>query len=278
MEIYAQKALTNNTRRSTAHMKKNLDYIEIVSTLLNNKGISYRKHASTIATILGMHYNGAKQKLDGKRGITFDEVKSIFKYFNESFGGQRSHNCIFIMNNIHKRCIIEVDNKPVVQKEKNETYAIKMEDLFVINTNLDKEIKNEMYKVNSIDFMPPPKIAILDNNDDILDLLKRVAERYGIEADTFKNLEDINDAIDNNNYEAYILDWLLDFNLTAEYIVKKIRSKIEKDSKIMILTGELDHYENNIGEMILSYDVKLIEKPAKPIIISSLLLSMLFFN
>lgn len=261
-------------------MKKNLDYIEIVRSLLISNGVSYRKHASTIATILGMHYNGAKQKLDGKRGITFDEVKSIFKYFNAPFFWGGGHNCVFIINSIHKRCIIEVDDKPIVEKEENETYAIKTEDLFIINTNAGAELEGEIYKVNSIDFMPPPRIAILDNNDDILDLLKKVAARYGIEADTFKELDDINHAIDNNNYEAYILDWLLDFDLTSEEVVKKIRSKIDSNSNsnIMILTGELDHYERNIGEMILNYGVKLIEKPAKPIIVSSLLLSMLFFN
>lgn len=259
-------------------MKKKIDYIETISSLLTQKGINYRKHASTMATILGLQYNSAKQKLDGKRGINFDEVKNIFKYFNEPFEGGRNYNCVFIMNNIHKRCNIEVENIASQETEEKKTYAIKRDGLFIINTNSNEKDSNELYKVNCIDFLPPPKIAILDNNDDILDLLKRISERYGIEADTFKNKEDMINAIENQHHEVYILDWLLDFNLTSESIVEKIRLKTDSYSDIIILTGQLDHYETNIGRMILNYDVKLIEKPAKPVIISSILLSSLFFN
>lgn len=259
-------------------MKKNINYIEEVSNLLTQKGVGYRKHASTMATILGLQYNSAKQKLDGKRGITLEEVRNIFKYFNEPFEGQRVHNCVFIMNNIHKRCVIAVDEKPVVDIVDNETYAIKKDGLFVISTNSEKTPDTPTYKVNSIDFIPAPKVALLDNDRDILELLKLVTARYGIEADTYQNKNDITEAIDNNQYEAYVLDWLLDFGETSESVVRKLREKTDPYSTIIILTGQLDHYEKNIGDMILNYDVKLIEKPAKPLIISSLLLSTLFFT
>ncbi len=264
--------------RNTVSMKKNPNYIETVSNLLTRKGVGYRKQASTIATILGLKYNSAKQKLDAKRGINFKEVKNIFKYFNEPFDGEKSHNCVFIMNNIHKRCIIDADNKPVSKIQENETYATKIDNCFVIKTNPTQKINKELYRVNSIEFMSPPKIAILDNNNDILDLLKKIVLRYGIEADIYQNKDDLSNAMDKHSYEAYILDWLLDFNLTAETIIKKIRCNTEYHSTIIILTGEIDSYENNIGEMILNYDVRVIEKPAKPAIISSILLSTLFFN
>ncbi|WP_447876400.1 helix-turn-helix domain-containing protein [Serratia fonticola] len=259
-------------------MKKNINYIEEISNLLTQKGVGYRKHASTMATILGLQYNSAKQKLDGKRGITLEEVRNIFKYFNEPFEGQRVHNCVFIMNNIHKRCVIEVNDSPVINTEENETYAVKKDGLFVISTKNESPLDVEIYKVNSIDFLPAPKVAILDNDRDILELLKLVTARYGIEADTYQNKNEIIEALNNNQYEAYILDWLLDFGETSESVVKKIREKTAPYSNIIILTGQLNHYEKNIGDMILNYDVKLIEKPAKPFIISSLLLSTLFFN
>ncbi|OQV64610.1 response regulator receiver protein, partial [Serratia nematodiphila DZ0503SBS1] len=55
-------------------MKKTPNYIDAISALLTLKGVGDRKHASTMANILNLQYNSAKQKLDGKRGITLDEV------------------------------------------------------------------------------------------------------------------------------------------------------------------------------------------------------------
>ncbi|MEX0634835.1 helix-turn-helix domain-containing protein [Serratia ureilytica] len=59
-------------------MKKTPNYIDAISALLTLKGVGDRKHASTMANILNLQYNSAKQKLDGKRGITLDEVKRYF--------------------------------------------------------------------------------------------------------------------------------------------------------------------------------------------------------
>lgn len=259
-------------------MKKNINYIEEICNLLTCKGVGDRKHASTMATILGLQYNSAKQKLDGKRGITLEEVRKIFKYFNESFEGERKHNCVFIMNNIHKRCIIEIGDSPVIGMQESETYAFKKDGLFIINTNTERTPEDKTYTVKSIDFLPAPKIALLDNDSDILELLKQVTARYGIEADTYQNKTEIIDALEHNHYEAYVLDWLLDFGETSESVVRKLREDVNHCGKIIILTGQLDNHEKNIANMILEYDVNLIEKPAKPYIISSLLLSDLFFN
>ena len=259
-------------------MKKTLNYADAISTLLAQKGVGERKHASTMASILNLQYNSAKQKLDGKRGITLDEIKKIFQYFNESFGGRRAHNCVFIMNNIHKRCNIEIDDKPVDHIEDTETYALRKNDLFIINTGRDRSVDAELYKVRKIDFLPAPRIAILDNDQDILELLKKITNRYGIETDTFPTATAIIEGLEQHTYEAFILDWLLDFGETSEKVVEKIKDLMIPPVQIIILTGQLNHYEKNIGDMILNYDVHLVEKPAKPLIISSLLLSHLFFN
>ncbi|CAI1821848.1 helix-turn-helix domain-containing protein [Serratia proteamaculans] len=270
--------LVVSIRKIEMNMKKTPNYAEAISALLNQKGVGDRKHASTLASILNLQYNSAKQKLDGKRGITLDEAKKVFQYFNQSFEGRRAHNCVFIMNSIHKRCNIEVDDKPVDNIEDAETYAFRKDDLFVINTGRDKSADAELYKVTKIDFLPAPRIAILDNDQDILELLKKITTRYGIETDTFSMAATIIDSLDQHTYEAFILDWLLDFGETSEKVVEKIKDRVDTPAQIIILTGQLNHYEKNIGDMILNYDVHLVEKPTKPLIISSLLLSHLFFN
>lgn len=261
-----------------AIMKNTIDYIEKITNLLNNKGVTERKHASTIASILGLQYNSAKQKLDGKRGITLDEVIRVFKYFNEHFEGLKTHNCVFIMNNIHRRCNIKVDESSTSEIVDGENYAVKRDGIFIVDPNLVSSEHKEFHRVDSIDFLPAPRIAILDNDLDILTLLEKIIKRYGIESDKFSTDKELLVAMQKNNYEAFLLDWLLDYDETSEGVVKNIRKESESHAPIIILTGQLNHYEKSIGEMILNHEVHLIEKPAKPYIISSILLSELFFN
>lgn len=261
-------------------MTERIDYIETIKSLLNRKGINDRKTASTIASILNIHYNSAKQKIDGKRGISLDEVKSIFKYFNEEFIKQREHNCVFIINNIHKRCNIQISSTSTIGYKdiiEDGSYAVNKDGIYIIDTK-NSSSNDDLFKIKTINFLPEPKIAILDNDTDILELLKKITNRYGIICDTFTTIADLEKSNELLNYEAFILDWLLDYNDTPEKIIKKIREMQSSQSLIIILTGEVNHHEKIISEMIIDHHINLIEKPTKPLILSSLLLSRLFFN
>lgn len=260
-------------------VKKNLNYLDKINALLNKKGITQRKHASTIANILGIQYKSAKQKLDEKRGIKISEIIKIFKYFNEPFKVKRNHNCVYIVRDVHKLCNIDVYNHPTEHFEDGDMYAIKREDMFIIYDDRNEMLNagTPLYQIKNIEFLPAPKIAILDNDIDLLNLLKKIIKRYGIEVDTYKTREELSLRINKENYQAFIIDWLLDFNETSENLIKQIDLSEEENKKIIILTGQLENYEKNISDIILNHDVTLIEKPAKPLIISSILLSSLFF-
>lgn len=249
-----------------------------IQNLMIQKGVDKRKQASTMAEILGIKYNSAKQKLDEKRGISINEAKEIYRYFNESFEGGRDYNCVFITKDVHKRCNIEIEETPAKVVNTNDTYAIKNNNLYIINTNSEFYNEKIIYKVNKIDFLPSPTLAILDNDSDILDLLYSISSRYGIDTYTFKNKEEINKAIRNQNYDCYVLDWLLDFGETSEDVIINIREHNDKNPTILILTGQVNHYEKIISETIIKYGVELIEKPTRTLIISSILLSNLFFK
>ncbi|UAN25013.1 response regulator (plasmid) [Enterobacter sp. JBIWA003] len=253
------------------------NHIEQIKNLLLNKGIAEHKLASTISSILGIHYNTAKQKLDGKRSFAFEELKSIFLYFNEDIIPQKKHNCVYIINNIHKRCNVDVEYVGEINNlNENETYAIKKDDIYIINGNIKPE-GSEYYKIVSIDFLPAPEIAILDNHDDILNVLSKISNRYGINTKTFNTTDQLEKSMKDHTYDGYILDWLLDFNETPENLICKIRTKQNPPSFIILLTGELIHNEKQISKMIIDYGITLLEKPTKPLILSSFLLSKLFF-
>lgn len=258
--------------------KENTNYITTIKNLLSRKGIVDRKHASTLAAILGLQYNSAKQKLDGKRGITFEELKAVFGYFNEPFDRQRAYNGVFIVNKLHKRCNISASSQPVTAIKANEHYAIKKNDLFIVDTNALHEKPDELYAIDGLEFLKEPRIAVLDNDNDILNLMRVTTQRYGIHADIFRQENDLRTAMTVCDYDAFVLDWLLDFDRTTESAIKLIREQRGASCPIIILTGQLNSHERSLSDMILKYDVSLIEKPAKPLIVSSLLLAHLFFS
>lgn len=257
-------------------MKTKRTYIEKIQNLLERKGVDKRKRSSTIAEILGIKYNSAKQKIDGKRSTTIMETKKIYRYFNEPFDGGRDYNCVFIMSDIHVRCNIEVEPEIATLIEQDENYAIKNNDYYIIDTKRNKTSES-MYKVRKLDFLPAPKIAILDNDADILELLKSVTAKFGIEAKTFQTNDEILEAMKKQTFDCFIIDWLLDYGNTSEKVISAIRDTNETCT-IILLTGQLNRHEREIGDTILKYGVEIIEKPTRTIIVSSILLNNLFFK
>lgn len=254
----------------------NKKHTEMIRELLQKKGIDRRKHASTMAEILGIKYQSAKQKLDEKRGITFAEMKKIYSYFNMSFDNIKSHNGLFIMNDMHVRCNVEVEPCAVEFILPNNNYAIKKDNLYVVDQRNNESNENK-YKVKKIDFLPAPKLAILDNDSEILELLYDLSNRLGIDAHTFAAKDKLlNSLKENNAYDCYIIDWLLDYNQTSESIIKEIRES-NNNIPVILLTGQLNQREHEVGDAIIKYGVELIEKPTRTYIISSILISNLFY-
>ncbi|MFV9671465.1 response regulator [Pantoea sp. KXB25] len=246
-----------------------------VIDLFERKGIDKRKQASTMADILGIKYQSAKQKLDGKRGIFYSELKSVYNYFYESLEEAKPYNGIFIVNDMHVRCNIVVSDDKVEIKDPGINYAYFHKNYYVVNPTGVK-FNKDMKRVIRMDFLPAPKLAILDNDKELLELIKSVSNRYGIDASVYETAQDMMQAIDREDYDGYVIDWLLDYNENSEAVIKKIRSKSET-VPIILLTGQLNQHEREIGEIIVEYGVELVEKPTRVFILSSILLAHLFF-
>lgn len=105
-------------------------------------------------------------------------------------------------------------------RKRTTTKPTPTKDDLIISTNREHAADAPLYKVNKIDFLPAPRIAILDNDGDILELLKKIASRYGIETETFQTADAMLAALEQQSFEAFILDWLLDFGETSERVVK----------------------------------------------------------
>ncbi|TQO04786.1 UNVERIFIED_ORG: BetR domain-containing protein [Citrobacter freundii] len=258
-------------------MQTNEDKINKINKLFEKHDVEKRKHASTMATILGIHYNSAKLKLDNKRGIRNEEIKALYEHFNEPLiekNEGKGFNGVYITNKTHQRCRVVTQDKPATEINVSNFYAVKKDGFHIISVPPAEDRDKPLYKVTAIEFLPAPRVAILDNDLDILSLTQKTLKKYGIESDCYETGEELEEALNNKKYDAFIVDWLLDYGKTSESVIKNVSN----DTIIILLTGQLDHYENNISKVLLEHNnVQLIEKPARPIVILSPLIANLFF-
>lgn len=257
-------------------MNPNSSNVQKIKKLFEKEGVEKRKQGSMMAEILGIQYNSAKQKLDEKRSISIAEVKKIYSYFKNPLDGERKYNGVFIMNDLHVRCNVEVDADVAEHIEDGENYAEKNNDTYIVSSILNDKSK-KLYKVMKIDFLPSPKLAILDNDADLLELLKVMCSKFGIETYTFQTNDELLDAMNNISFDCYIVDWLLDYEEDSLKVIKEIKKENE-NLTIILLTGQLNQHESEIANAIFKYGVEIIEKPTRPAILSSLLLADLFFK
>lgn len=254
-----------------------LNYVKLIKTLLEKKGIQERNFASTIANILGIKYISAKQKIDCKRGIKLNELKKVYEYFNESLQQEKSHNAIFIDGDGTKRCNIEA-KKIDIFNSTNKMLASKLDDLYIIDMSI-KHLTHEdnLFEVISINFLPPPVVAILDNDEEVNKLLSATLSKNGIQTSEFTSSDEIKKEIDSIKFDAFIIDWLLDYGETSDSVIQKIRKLYGNSIPIIILTGQINQHESGISEMILHHNVKIMEKPTKPKILIAFLEAAIFY-
>lgn len=251
--------------------------IQKIIKLMEVNGVEKRKQASVLAEILNIKYNSAKQKLDEKRGITYDEIQKVLYYFNRYNTQSQNYNGVMITGNIYIRCNVDVEGPVLKIDDPRDNYAFKRNGLYIINSSENIHNSEVYYKIKRLEIVPNPKLAILDNEPDILDLLQSLCLQHGIHAHTFQTKADLITSLKNNTYDCFLLDWLLDYGDTSEDLIKKIRNE-NITSPIVILTGEIEKHEKKIGESIANFQVELIQKPTRPHIVISTLINKMFLS
>lgn len=246
-----------------------------ILSVFDRKGIAKRKRASLMAEILNVHNQTARQKLDLRRGISYEELKRVYAYFNEPLDNFRGYNGLFIVNERHMRCNVEVIEEELDFFEPDTDYAFKRNGLFIINPKA-RQFGREARKVKKIDLLPSPRIAILDNDEKQTDMLTDLTNRLGIEAKVFVKEDELLRDIKRNTYECYVLEWKLEGGGTTEQTLSALRKADEK-VPVLLFTGHVSEHENVIGDLIIDYAVELVEKPARMKILSSQLIRHLFY-
>lgn len=87
--------------------------------------------------------------------------------------------------------------------------------------------------------MHTPKVAVLDDDEDVVASIVAVLKQKGVEAAPFTSAESLEAATCQQTFSAFVLDWLLD-DTTAGSLISKLRANPDMSAApIFVLSGNL---------------------------------------
>ncbi len=242
---------------------------EMLSNIMNERGISKNKHTTHIANVLGITITHANRKMKGFASWENSQLEKVakslgvslsdlFKMVEDSY--EEKHAGKYIFNKE------ELEGEITFSPDTERTYsAVKINDQWHIFKTDDIE-GNDIYEESrqgvlrfsiesSVRDKSKPRIALLDDDKEILTTTAELLKKGPYKIDTFTSSEDLIARIKSSPYDGYILDWVVN-DKSAYDVCKKIRESKKPHAMIIILTGQTgDFIDQEIAEAFNDFDI-----------------------
>jgi hypothetical protein len=264
-----------------------------VRELMERHGVAKRSHASTLSTVLNLSFSAASRKMKGQLPWDAKQLRAIASHFGESAGAlvdapdsdgdtpaEEGYRAELLIDNEPYRCTVWTGRE--VTKETAGAFVARpsgeLWHVWPTKTAPD----GRLYDVKLLEIRPElpvvksPCVAILD--DDVrhhsADSLAKALGEHGFDARPFSAARDLKASLRGNVYDAFILDWVLGPDETAEPLIGAIRaaSNPSRNALIMILTGKLRDgtaSEEDITRVTREYRCQSKEKPVRPSLLAA---------
>jgi CheY-like chemotaxis protein len=242
-------------------------------------GIETRAQSVTLAEILGLGYAQAHRILQGRADWTFSNIEKVAKHFNVSVAkfsgpeiaqraedtqGQR-HNAELAVGDKTLPCIVWVGNE-VLSTSHLSHVAIRSKGKWVVTEPNALTADMQAYKVERLEVAlaaaPRRTVAVLDDHEDIADTLTEYLHDAGFTAQAFYDAPSLKEALRVRNFDAYVLDWIVGAE-TAESVIRQIRTEMNSNAPIILITGKIDDAEDSIARMMVAFGIGVYVKPAR---------------
>lgn len=265
-----------------------------VRSLMLRNGISARQLSTKLTEILNISYSHAHRKMTTDLDWRLSELEMVAKHFNEtlsilmldeaegidsghSIDEFDSYEALFsigvhevpckilvgeILHNPHNIALVAMHDdaglwriiEPAAAVENRPVYDLRRIEI----------IQNRVSKLS---------IAVLDDDENTADNIRDYLVHVGFQATAFYTVKSAIEALSENEYDAFIMDWFVGRE-TSEELLKTIRSSYAVKVPIILLTGQLVTGKVNdteVAQLMRRYDVFCQEKPSRlPIIVAEL--------
>jgi CheY-like chemotaxis protein len=257
--------------------------IHNINTLLDRHHVPTRKRNKVLADILGLHYTSVQKKMISQKPWTREQLQQICEYYGAPISSLIDHErsgkvpALIRFGTKIQRGRISIGQE-LEDPASEDFIATQTTDGWVVMPG-NAAMHEKCHRIDSMETLPPPAIALLDDEDDVRTPMTENFSRIGFDTSEYAATDGLIADLDKKHFEGFILDWMLSNNTTSEDVVHRIRKLPGGEQvPIIILTGKLETHlveESELARMVQLYNAMIVEKPIRTRIIGMTLFSLM---
>lgn len=252
-----------------------------VRDLLTRTGIAPRSHNTTIANILGLSFSVVTRKMKGQIPWNLSQLQDIASYFGvppaillDDKGVPPNpavdmRDATLVIETRRFRCRAAISTKASSQAD-SDFVAHQWQDSWVVYEKKHAP-EGRAYPVDVIELRSSEssayevRIAVVDDSPDVAETICEYFAEKGVAAIAYYDSASFRKALEVEDFDGYILDWMLGAE-TAAHLVRGIRASENADAPIFLLTGKIstgEASEDEIADIVSSFNARCEEKPVR---------------
>ncbi|KVW22344.1 two-component system response regulator [Burkholderia ubonensis] len=252
-----------------------------VRDLLTRNGIPPRSHNTTIANVLGLSFSVVTRKMKGLIPWNLSQLRDIATHFGVPpailLDDQGAHagaapemlDATLVIESRRLRCRAAISTKASSQAETDFVAILSQGEWIVMERHHAHE--GRTYPVDVIELRSArqqayaARIAVVDDSADVAETVCEYFIEKGVNAIPYYDVASFRKALEVEDFDGYILDWMLG-DQTAADLVRGIRSSENGDAPIFLLTGKIstgEASEDEIARVMSHFNARCEEKPVR---------------
>lgn len=256
-----------------------------VKDLMRRKQVPERQHGKKLGEILNLSYSQAHRKLNTGANWTIAQLQQVAEHFGESLvsigvgdggrsaaptpGAMVEGRFVVAAGQYEYPCVAWIGDQ-LHTARRVDLVAYQADGIWRIVDPAQCPANSAQYKLNRLEIIlkhpEAPRVAILGDKRESVELMCGVLDESGIRTTTFQNATALERTLhEGAKFDGYVLDWILGPR-TAEGLIKQIRYLPGPAVPVFVLTeeassGQADQEE--LARVIIQLDVKVREKPVR---------------
>ncbi|PCE34391.1 response regulator [Burkholderia ubonensis] len=252
-----------------------------VRDLLTRNGIPPRSHNTTIANVLGLSFSVVTRKMKGLIPWNLSQLRDIATHFGvppaillddkgaHAGAAPEMLDATLVIEARRFRCRAAISTKASSQAESDFVAFQSQGEWIVIERQHAHE--GRTYPVDVIELRSTQqqayaaRIAVVDDSPDVAETVCEYFIEKGVNAIPYYDGASFRKALEVEDFDGYILDWMLG-DQTAADLVRSIRSSENGDAPIFLLTGKIstgEASEDEIARVVSHFNARCEEKPVR---------------
>lgn len=182
------------------------------------------------------------------------------------------------------KCQVVLGGKLTHPEDEHQWVAYMKDGSLLVSERIDAPKDEVLFKVSKIELALKQNsvfsVAICDDNKDLADSLGDFLRDYGFSTSVFYTVADVEKAIADTVFDAFVLDWSVG-NQTSESLIRLIRLAKSPTVPLFLITGQLNQglsTETEIAEVVRNYRILPRDKPVRPSILAAEILSAIQYS